>query len=224
MHHLWLSTPFLSKKKQKTKKLNVKAFLLSLFHITTVILDSSRIIIKYGDWFRIPCGGVNTAGSVNHLLYPGLYLKKGNEMHHPSQSEWFWFVFAKNSKQGTVQILFSQDPDIYVMDQLCPAGTSVILVFFEEIRKFWRACYNGGLWENIFSIINKQPIHSIQLYFIRRTSKWHLNCLSILRYGSDIYRFPAWHVVKTPSLLENLEILEPSLRILKKFKCHWNVL
>ena len=90
---------FCQKKPKKQKKLNVKAFLLSLFHITTVILDSSRIIIKYGDWFRIPCRGVNTASSVNHLLYNGLYLKKGNEMHHHSQSEWFWFVFARTQSK-----------------------------------------------------------------------------------------------------------------------------
>ena len=42
--------------------------------------------------------------------------------------------------------------------------------------------------------------------------------------GSDIHRFPAWHVANACSLLENLGISEPSLSVLKKLKHHSDVL
>ena len=47
---------------------------------------------------------------------------------------------------------------------------------------------------------------------------------SIIRDGSDIYIFPSLHVVKDPSLFHYLETLEPSLKVLEKFKHPSNVI
>ena len=49
---------------------------------------------------------------------------------------------------------------------------------------------------------------------------YHVEMLlsSIRRDASDIHRFPAFHVVKVPSLLENFGILGSSLSKLEKFK------
>ena len=71
---------------------------------------------------------------------------------------------------------------------------------------------NSDIYNSILlSIINKKPS---QLCF---------NSLSILRHGSHIYRFPACHLVKTHFLLENQEILEPSLCQLENFQRTLNI-
>ena len=97
-----------------------------------------------------------------------------------------------------------------------PAGTSVNSVCFWADQSILTRFYNGGLWENIFWSIHKNNI--AQLYFILGRVKLHWNFSSWLRDGSDIYRLPILHMVKTHFLLENLWISKPSLSILEKFQ------
>ena len=58
-----------------------------------------------------------------------------------------------------------------------------------------------------------------RLYFIQSWSNLCWNFLSWPRDASDIYRFPAQHMVKTHFLLENRWISEPSLGTMGKVQC-----
>ena len=96
-----------------------------------------------------------------------------------------------------------------------PVGTLVVSAFFEEIRKIWHVFYNGGIWETIFSIINKQSIYLknniAQLYFIQRTSEVHLNFSSTLKLAAILTEYlhtiwwgptSCWKIMTTYDMLD----------------------
>ena len=105
-----------------------------------------------------------------------------------------------------------------------------IIKYASHLDQFKMMSSNVAKWCHIATtVVLYTSQQSVKIYtftskfLILGTAELHWNCSSIPKDGSDIHRFPTWHMVKIHFLLENLWISEQSLGIYFPIRHHCKI-